>query len=99
MLDNMFRLRYNQVAIWQQGGEKMINAAKIRGRIVEKGTTLQSLSRELDISAYTLGRKISGKSKMTLEEAEKLQRLLAIPDGEFEKYFFLQLSCNFATRS
>lgn len=66
----------------------MINTAKIRGRIVEKGLTLQSLSKVMNISPYTLGRKISGKSKMTLEEAELLQRFLAIPDGKFEEYFF-----------
>lgn len=66
----------------------MINTAKIRGRIAEKGLTLQSLSKELNISPYTLERKISGQSKMTLEEAELLQRFLAIPDGNFEEYFF-----------
>lgn len=67
----------------------MINTAKIRGRIAEKGLTLQSLSKELNILPYTLERKISGQSKMTLEEAELLQRFLAIPDGNFEEYFFL----------
>lgn len=72
----------------REEAKKMINTAKIRGKIAEKGTTLLSLSKELNLSPYTLGRKISGKSKMTLDEAENLQRLLDIPDGKFEEYFF-----------
>lgn len=66
----------------------MVNSLKVKGRIVEQGTTISKLAAEMGLSAYSLGQKIGGKSIMTLDEADKLQNLLNIPDCEFKSYFF-----------
>lgn len=66
----------------------MVNSLKIKGKIVEQDTTISKLAAEMGLSAYSLGQKIGGKSIMTLDEADKLQNLLNIPDCEFKSYFF-----------
>jgi len=68
----------------------MVNSLKIKGKIVEQDTTISKLAAEMGLSAYSLGQKIGGKSIMTLDEADKLQSLLNIPDCEFKSYFFAQ---------
>ncbi|MBR3975315.1 MAG: helix-turn-helix transcriptional regulator [Clostridia bacterium] len=66
----------------------MPNEKKIRARIVEQGLTIGEIALKMEISAYTLGKKISGKAKMTLDEAWLLMSILNIPDSEFILYFF-----------
>jgi len=68
----------------------MVNSLKIKGKIVEQDTTISKLAAEMGLSAYSLGQKIGGKSIMTLDEADKLQNLLNIPDCDFKSYFFAQ---------
>lgn len=66
----------------------MISTNKLRGRIVENRTTINELSQKLGMTPYTLGKKIAGKSPMTLKEASELQRELQIPAEEIPAYFF-----------
>lgn len=65
----------------------MPNSRKIKARILEKGYTIGAIARQMRLSAYTLGRKISGKSPMTLAEAWDLMKILEIPESEFGDYF------------
>ena len=69
------------------GGEKMINTAKIRGRIVEKGLTIQAIAPKIQCSPYTLGQKIANETPMNLEEAISLSRELEIKEDEFAEFF------------
>lgn len=64
------------------------NDKKIKARIVELGLTIREVSIEMGLTAYTLGRKISGKTPMTLREARSLQSILGISDDEIPLYFF-----------
>ncbi len=66
----------------------MPNSRKLKARILEKGYTIKKLADLMGLTAYTLGRKISGKTPMTLVEAWKLMEILEIPDIEFKDYFF-----------
>ena len=66
----------------------MVNTKKIKARLVELGTTISHISGDMDMTPYTLGRKIGNQSDMTLNEANKLQKLLDIPDDDFNAYFF-----------
>lgn len=66
----------------------MVNTSKIKARIVERNTTIGKLASEMGLSAYSLGRKIGGRSVMTLDEADKLQHLLSISDNDFKSYFY-----------
>lgn len=66
----------------------MPNEKKIKARIVECGLTIGKISTEMNMCAYTLGRKISGKAIMSLPEAWQLMEILNIPDEDFKEYFF-----------
>lgn len=68
----------------------MINTSKLKGRIVEMKTTIGKIALEMNMSGYTLGRKINNESPMSLDEANQLQRILDIPDSEFKPYFFME---------
>ena len=76
----------------------MVNTAKIRGRIIEKGKTIQSIAPKIPCTPYTLGQKISNETPMHIEEAETLIDELEIPINEVVEYFFYNISCKSATR-
>lgn len=76
----------------------MINTAKVRGRIVEKGKTIQSLAPKIPCTPYTLGQKISNETPMHIEEAQVLINELEIPKDEITDYFFYEESCKNATK-
>lgn len=65
----------------------MVNTAKIRGRIVEKGKTIQLIAPKIPCSPYTLGQKIANESPMNLEEASVLCEELDIKEEEFADFF------------
>lgn len=72
----------------------MVNTLKIKGKIAENGKTIQEISREMNLSAYQLGKKIAGTADMTLSEADTLQSILKIPDADFLDYFFSRQVAN-----
>lgn len=65
----------------------MINTAKVKGRIVEKGKTIQAIAPKIPCSPYTLGQKISNETPMNLEEAMILSEELEITKEEFAEFF------------
>lgn len=76
----------------------MINTNKLRGKIVESGFRLKDAAEYLGISTYTLGRKLRNQTRMTLEEADRLRRLLGISKKEAADYFFSFDSCEMQRR-
>lgn len=76
----------------------MINTAKLRGKIVEKGKTIQSLAPKIPCTPYTLGQKIANETPMQIEEATTLANELEIVDEEITEYFFYNRSCKNATK-
>lgn len=65
----------------------MINTAKIRGRIVEKNKTIYSIAQKIPCSPYTLGKKLSNKSPITLKEVSILCDELDIKKEEILDFF------------
>lgn len=65
----------------------MVNTAKIKGRIVEKGKTIQSIAPKIPCSAYTLGQKIANVKPINLEEVMILCDELSISEAEFAEFF------------
>lgn len=65
----------------------MINSNKLKGRIVEKGLTMQLLAPKIGCTPYTLGQKISNESPMYLEEVIVLVKELDITSDEFADFF------------
>lgn len=74
----------------------MVNRTRLRGRIVEMGSTIKDTSRSIGVTSYSLGQKISNKAPMKLEEVHRLCDVLEIPPSEIPAYFFVQevAKCN-----
>ncbi|MBR5948348.1 MAG: DUF739 family protein [Clostridia bacterium] len=68
----------------------MFDFNKLRGRIVEKYGSIEKFAKAMDVSATTLGRKLSAKSTFTHDEIVKACRLLEIPFKEVHIYFFAE---------
>ena len=65
----------------------MVNTAKIKGRIVEKGKTIQAIAPKIPCSPYTLGQKIANETPINLEEVIVLCDELDITENEFSEFF------------
>lgn len=65
----------------------MVNTAKVKGRIVEKGKTIQSIAPKIPCSAYTLGQKIANETPINLDEVIVLCEELEIQQEEFAEFF------------
>ena len=65
----------------------VVNTSKLKGRIVEKGKTIQAIAPKIPCSPYILGRKIANESPMSLEEASILSDELDISETEFAEFF------------
>ena len=65
----------------------MVNTAKVKGRIVEKGKTIQSIAPKIPCSPYTLGQKIANETPINLEEVLILCDELEIKEDEFAEFF------------
>ena len=68
----------------------MVNALKIKARIVELGLTQKDVAKELKLATPTVNQKINNVRSMNLDEAFKLSKILKIDVAEFPKYFFNQ---------
>lgn len=76
----------------------MVNTAKIKGRIVEKGKTIQAIAPKIPCSPYTLGQKIANETPINLEEVMVLCDELDIKEEEFTE-FFLQRKLQNTTKN
>lgn len=66
----------------------MVNTLRLKARIVECNETIGSVAIKMNLSNFTLSRKIRNLTSFTLNEAQKLQEILKIPDEEYVRYFF-----------
>ena len=65
----------------------MVNTQKIKGRIVEKGKTIQLIAPKIPCSPYTLGQKIANETPINLDEVIVLCNELDITEQEFSEFF------------
>lgn len=70
------------------GGENMVNANKIKARIVELGLTQKDLAKALGVALPTINQKINNVRSMDIKEAFIIADVLQIPDEDFREYFF-----------
>jgi len=66
----------------------MLNSDKIKGRMKERRIVQADVAKLLNLAEPTVCQKINGKRPMTLDEAQRLARMLDISDHEFGIYFF-----------
>lgn len=65
----------------------MLNAQKLKGKMVEKGKSVESVSAEMGINPATFYRKLKNNS-FEIGEAEKLVNILSLTSEETITIFF-----------
>ena len=74
----------------QSGYEKEViemNANKLRGKIVERGTNVETLAKEIGMDRATLYRKIKSLDKFTIGDARKIKTALDMSNEEAYEIF------------
>lgn len=69
----------------------MINVNKLKGKIVEKGLSVEQLAEQMQINKSTLYRKLaSGGELFTIKEANMIAKILELDFKEINDIFFNQ---------
>ena len=64
-----------------------VNVAKLKGKMVEKGFTVESLAIAIGIDRSTLYRKLDAIEKFTIGEARKIKVVLGLTNAEAIEIF------------
>ena len=85
-------IKTQQVAFMRRkkGGVLMLDVQKLKGKIVEKGKSIEILSREIGINPSTFYRKLNNNS-FEIEEADKIVSVLSLSGAEATAIFFSQV--------
>lgn len=68
----------------------MVDTAKLRGRMAEKGETIASLAAKLGMHPNTLSRRLANSSEFSVKEVGLLSAELGISTSQLSDYFFAQ---------
>ena len=69
-------------------GTYSVNLAALRGKIVEKYSTLQKFAEVMGCSYTHILDLLNGKNRITLTTAQKMAKLLDLEQGEIFRIFF-----------
>jgi ribosome-binding protein aMBF1 (putative translation factor) len=73
----------------------MINVNKLKGKIVEKGLSVEQLAEQMQINKSTLYRKLaSGGELFTIKEANMIAKILELDFKEVNDIFLIRVSRN-----
>ncbi len=67
-----------------------MNLGKLNGKIVEKGIKKKDIAAMFGISVQALNKKLSGKSKISVDDATKFCDILQIENNAEKNQIFLQ---------
>lgn len=67
----------------------MLDAQKLKGKIIEKGKSVESISRDIGINPSTFYRKLNNNT-FEINEADKIVSILALTGAEASAIFFSQ---------
>ena len=70
----------------KKGGEK-VNINKLKGKIVEKDMSVETLAARIGINKSSLYRKLNNYEKITIGEAVKMKEALEMNDAEAYEIF------------
>lgn len=69
----------------------MVNSAKLRGKIVENGLTLEKVAKAINLNKSTISRKLSKNGDdFTIKQADDIVSLLNLTADEATAIFFSQ---------
>ena len=71
-------------------GEKMLDVQKLKGKIVERGKSIEKVSDEIGIHPSTFYRKLKENS-FEIGEADKIVEVLSLSGAEATAIFFSQV--------
>ena len=63
---------------------------KLRGKIVEKYSTVSAFAQAFGVSKNTLSKKLNNQVKFSADDIIKIVDMLDIPENEINEYFFRQ---------
>lgn len=69
----------------------MLNPNMLRGKIVERGFSIASVSEAMHINKSTFYRKLSGDCEFTIRDADMLVNILSLSLEEARAIFFSQI--------
>jgi transcriptional regulator with XRE-family HTH domain len=82
----------------KKGGNRMVNLAKLRGLMAERGLEVNKLAGILGISRQATSDKLNGKSKISLTDAQAISKALEMTNEERDLIFFNENVKSEATR-
>lgn len=69
----------------------MVNVNKLKGKIVEKGSTIEAVAEAIGVDASTFYRRLQNNGeKFTIKEADDITRFLLLEPNEATAIFFSQ---------
>lgn len=69
----------------------MVNVNKLRGKIVEKGSTIEAVAEAIGVDASTFYRRLQNNGeKFTIKEADDITQFLLLEPSEATAIFFSQ---------
>lgn len=66
----------------------MINYAKLKGLMAERGLTVVSLAQMLGVSRQAASEKVNGKTRITVTDAQTIAKALNMNKEEIDTVFF-----------
>lgn len=63
---------------------------KLRGKIVEKYSTVSAFAQAFGVSKNTFSKKLNNQVKFSADDIIKIVDMLDIPENEINEYFFRQ---------
>lgn len=69
----------------------MVNVNKLKGKIIEKGLSIEKVAQAINIDTSTLYRKLRNDGeKITIKEADQIVNFLLLDSAEATSIFFSQ---------
>lgn len=69
----------------------MVNINKLKGKIIEKGYSVATLSKEMEMDKGTFYRKLNNDGDFSIKEADKIIDILCLDLDEIRAIFFSQV--------
>lgn len=69
----------------------MVNVNKLKGKIIEKGYNVATLSKEIEMDKGTFYRKLNNDGDFSIKEADKIIDVLCLDLDEVRAIFFSQI--------
>lgn len=74
----------------KDGENRMINTAKLKAKIIERGLLQEAVAMQLGMTSGTFNYKLNNKTEFKASEIKKLSNILNLTTEEFYSIFFAE---------